>query len=226
MRCRRAGRPPGSVPRAAGEAIGLPGGGPEADGGPPGAGLAGPAPAGPAPAGPALAGPASAGPALAGPAPAGRGLGGAGAAGVGRPLWTGVPGRGGLAGRGRARSRRPGGGAGVGGGDAAGHSATSASAAVSWWGCGRDTSRTRMAVTGVSFIPGMWPPPSVSHAAGMVLTPRIGTRRMTRAEDQKICGHQGAGSQDMAADSAARAPGRSSVACPAPARAPSLVPPR
>jgi hypothetical protein len=43
---------------------------------------------------------------------------------------------------------------------------------------------------------------------------------------QKIIGHQGAGSQDRAAESAASAPGRCSVASPAAASAPSLVPPR
>jgi hypothetical protein len=43
---------------------------------------------------------------------------------------------------------------------------------------------------------------------------------------QKICGHQGAGSQDMAADSAASAPRPRSVTRPAPASEPSRVPPR
>ena len=43
---------------------------------------------------------------------------------------------------------------------------------------------------------------------------------------QKMVGHQGAGSQDKAADSAASAPPRTSVASPARARVPSEVPPR
>ena len=43
---------------------------------------------------------------------------------------------------------------------------------------------------------------------------------------QNIIGHQGAGSQDSAADRDARAPGRSSATRPAAAIGPSRVPPR
>jgi len=45
-------------------------------------------------------------------------------------------------------------------------------------------------------------------------------------DTQKTVGHQGAGSQDMAAESCRTAPGRSSVTSPASASVPSLVPPR
>jgi len=47
-----------------------------------------------------------------------------------------------------------------------------------------------------------------------------------RARGQKMTGHHGAGSQDMAADSRRTAPGRISATSPAAASAPSLVPPR
>jgi hypothetical protein len=43
---------------------------------------------------------------------------------------------------------------------------------------------------------------------------------------QKIMGHHGAGSHDIAVESAASAPGRSSLTSPAAASAPSRVPPR
>ncbi len=63
--------------------------------------------------------------------------------------------------------------------------------------------------------------------------PAAGQHRLRLGRDdpgpdpgQKICGHQGAGSQDMAADSAASAPLRRSVTRPALASEPSRVPPR
>lgn len=52
-----------------------------------------------------------------------------------------------------------------------------------------------------------------------------GPRPATRPA-QKIVGHQGAGSHDIAADSAATAPGRRCVTRPAAASEPSRVPPR
>ena len=80
-------------------------------------------------------------------------------------------------------------------------------ASVSCSGRGRDTSLARIAALRVIFMPAM-------H-----LVCATGTR-------QKIRGHHGAGSQDMAADSRAMVPGRDWVTRPAAASVPSLVPPR
>ena len=57
-------------------------------------------------------------------------------------------------------------------------------------------------------------------------TSTVGAGAALRPKGQKIVGHQGAGSQDSAADSAASAPPRTSVASPAWASTPSDVPPR
>ncbi len=84
---------------------------------------------------------------------------------------------------------------------AVGSSRAAASASCS--GAGRDTSRARIAALSVIFM--------------------AATRTSLR---QKICGHQGAGSQDMAADRVGRVPGRSSLTSPAAASTPSRVPPR
>lgn len=96
-------------------------------------------------------------------------------------------------------------------------SAAELAAPVSSAGNGLETSLARIAASTVIFIPAIGPlPPSVLHPAAL------------RAYwcTQNMTGHQGAGSHDIAADSAATVPGRSSITWPAPARAPSLVPPR
>jgi hypothetical protein len=228
MRCRRLARPRGAAGPPGGTGPSRPGD--AAAGTPaPGAGRPGGAGGGLAPTGLPLAGLTGAALAAAGLpaavlagglAPAGLGLAvlaGAGLAGPGRGPRGGAAGLAGLGGRGVAPRRTGGGGGPGGGGDTAGHSATSASAFASWCGCGRDTSRTRIAVSGVSFIPGM-----TASAASVA---RTSAARSVRP-GQKICAHQGAGSHDIAADSAATAPGRSSVTCPAAASGPSRVPPR
>jgi len=56
--------------------------------------------------------------------------------------------------------------------------------------------------------------------------PAAGSSRAGSALTQNIIGHQGAGSHASAADSGARAPGRSSATSPAAAIGPSRVPPR
>ena len=91
-------------------------------------------------------------------------------------------------------------GAGVTGDDTA---SSRAAAAARCSGRGRETSLARIAPLSVIFMAAM----------------RISL-------GQKITGHQGDGSQDIAADSGASAPGRSSVTSPAAASVPSRVPPR
>jgi hypothetical protein len=66
------------------------------------------------------------------------------------------------------------------------------------------------------------PPGQPRCRAGPGLAP---ARRLARG-DQKMTGHQGAGSQDIAVDSTATAPGVCSVTSPARASVPSWVPPR
>ena len=119
----------------------------------------------------------------------------------------------------------------------------SAADVVSSAAAGRDTSLARMAELIVIFIPAMtlpWPArrrrpaphlPSVPDgrapvAVGGVSEGRVQTAGFRRPAAQKIIGAQGAGSQDIAADSSASAPGRCSASWPAAASEPSREPPR
>jgi hypothetical protein len=81
-------------------------------------------------------------------------------------------------------------------------------ASVRCSGRGRDTSLARIAALRLIFMAAMHP--SVRHGRSR----------------QKMRGHHGAGSQDMAADSRVTVPGRDCPTRPAAARVPSLVPPR
>ena len=106
---------------------------------------------------------------------------------------------------------------------ARGARADEASASSAWVrspGCGRETSLARIAADRVIFMAMAASPASVACRASTawVVLARVG--------GQKIMGHQGAGSQENAADTAASRPGRSSATWPARASTAREVPPR